>query len=143
MEIGETVVFDDPENHCFGCSPHNSHGLKLEFTRTAEHIVEIQYTVAEHLCGPANVVHGGIQATLLDEALGFACRTAFDAEEEFKVVTADFSLSYKRPVPTDEPLIVRGEVVRREGRNVFLKGAILNQSGEELTLAEARWVRIG
>ncbi len=142
MEIGETIVNDWPENSCFGCSPRNDRGLRLTFTRTSESLVEVHYTAAADLCGAPNVVHGGVQATLLDEALGMACRTAFDAQEDVYCVTAEFSLEYLRPVPTEIPIVVRGELLRREGRSFFLEGTISNHGGDELTRARARWVRL-
>jgi uncharacterized protein (TIGR00369 family) len=140
MEIGETIINDEPDNSCFGCSPHNERGLRLAFTRVSESAVEVRYSVDADLGGAPNVVHGGVQATLIDEAIGMACRTAFGDEEVFRCVTAEFSLKYRRPVPTEQPLVVRGELLRREGRDLFLEGAILNEEGNVLTRAQARWV---
>lgn len=135
-------MLDDPENRCFGCSPHNPYGLKLESTRTADRVVEIHYTAEGHLCGPAGVVHGGIQATLLDEALGAACHMVFE-DEMVNLVTAEFSLRYRRPTPVESLLVIRGEVMRVEGRDVWAEGVIRDEAGEKLTTAEARWCRIG
>jgi hypothetical protein len=42
----------------------------------------VEYTAEEHLCGADGVVHGGIQATLLDEACGFSCRTVFEGDAD-------------------------------------------------------------
>ncbi len=158
MGRGSTAVgvpFDqsDPDNHCFGCGPGNERGLRMRFVRTGPGTVESEYIVPEHLCGAPQVVHGGIQATMLDEVLGYACRTAFVSFDEAQgrvegggadapIVTAAFSLRYRIPVPTGQPLRLRGEVERVEGRNVFVKGAILGEAGQELTRAEARWVRL-
>lgn len=142
MKIGETFAIDAPDNHCFGCSPHNERGLGLTFTRTADRVVEIHYTAEAHLCGAPNVVHGGIQATMLDEASGIACRTAFQGEADYNLVTAEFSLRYRRPVPGGVPIVIRGEVDRVEGSNIFVTAKILDAAGEELTLSTARWVRL-
>ena len=95
--------------------------------------------VAEH-CGAPGVAHGGIQAALLDEAMGMAIQTG--SEEEAYVVTAEFKLRYRRPVPVGEPLVVRGELQRREGRDAWVEGAIVGADGERLTVAEARWRQI-
>jgi hypothetical protein len=45
-------------------------------------------------------------------------------------------------VPVGEPLLIRGELVRWEGRDFYVEGRIENQAGEILTSAEARWRRI-
>jgi acyl-coenzyme A thioesterase PaaI-like protein len=97
--------------------------------------------VPEHLCGAGTVAHGGIQATLLDEAMGFATRTAVGDDQI--IVTADFSLRYRRPVPIGEELRIRGELDRREGDHIFLRGVIVDADGQELTTAEARWKHLG
>jgi len=141
MPFGEPFRIDDPDNHCFGCSPHNPSGLALEFVRTSEHVVEVAHEVDPVYCGSANVVHGGIQATLLDEAIGVASHTAFPGERA-RLVTVEFNLRYRLPVRAETPIVIRGEMLRREGRDVWLKGAILNELGERLTVAEARWRRI-
>jgi acyl-coenzyme A thioesterase PaaI-like protein len=116
----------------------------MAFVKTGCHAVEAHYEVAEHFCGAPQVVHGGIQATMLDEVLGFACRTAFadDDVDGLQIVTAEFSLRYRIPVPTGVQLLLRGEVERTEGRNIFVKGAILDDAERELTRGEARWVRL-
>jgi uncharacterized protein (TIGR00369 family) len=142
MKIGEILVRDDSENVCFGCSPHNPRGLQLRFTRTGDNTVMCRFTAASHLAGAPGVVHGGIQATVLDEVLGVAAHTRFGSEEEPSLVTADFELHYRRPVPLGEPLVVRGELVRAAGRDLHVVGQIETEAGEALTLAEARWRRI-
>ncbi len=140
MEVGETGTNDDPQNRCFGCSPHNPRGLRLVFTRTGEHTVEARYTVDPALCGVSGVVHGGIQATLLDETLGMTAHHASGEDGHF--VTVDLDLRYRRPVPTEVELVVRGELVRVDGRDVHLRGEIATPNGEVLTTAASRWRRL-
>lgn len=148
--FGVPLGNDDPNNQCFGCSPHNDRGLRLTFMRTESRTVESRYTVPEHFCGAPQVVHGGIQAAMLDEVLGYACQTAFEdpstdadlSKQDLQIVTASFALKYRIPVPTGAPLVLRGVVDRVEGRNVFVNGVILDADARELTRAEARWVRL-
>ena len=49
----------------------------------------------------------------------------------------------RRPAPTGEPVRVRGELVRRDGRDFVMEGAIESEAREVLTLGEARWRQIG
>lgn len=142
VKVGETVVWDDADNFCFGCSPHNERGLQLRCTRTGERSVELRFAAPPHLSGPRGVVHGGIQATLLDEALGMAARLACAADGDVRLMTAAFELRYRRPVPVGGTVVIRGELVRREGRNLYLEGRIESGEGELLTEASARWVRM-
>jgi uncharacterized protein (TIGR00369 family) len=140
--IGETWRNDGPEDTCFGCGHANDRGLKLVFTRTGEGTVESAFQAAPHWCGAPDVIHGGVQAALLDEVMGAAAHCAFDGEPEVDVVTAELSLRYRRPCPAGAPLRLRGQLLRAEGRDVFVTGEIFDGSGEVLTRAEARWRRL-
>ena len=125
---------------CFGCGPANEQGLHLTFAVTAPGVVECTYDAPSHFCGSRPVVHGGIQATILDEVMGKAIQAGIPDELiGRRTVTADMSLRYRRPAPTGQPLTARGEYVRLEGANIFVKGTLLDGDGNELTLAEARW----
>jgi len=137
----EEIVNDDPGNHCFGCSPHNEDGLRLRFVKTQSDAVETSYTAPSKFCGPEGVIHGGIQAAMLDEVLGVAAHACMD-DEELEVVTAEFSLNYRRPALVGRRVVVRGRLVRTDGRDIYLEGEIIDEGGETLTTAEARWRRI-
>jgi uncharacterized protein (TIGR00369 family) len=146
--IGAELVFDDPGNLCFGCSPHNERGMQVRFTHVEPSAVEGRYTAAAHTCGAPGVIHGGVQAVLLDEAVGFAIHAhdgGFDTGEDpgiAPVVTVEFNLRYRRPAPTGVELVLRGEVVSREGRDYDAVASIRDADGRVLTEATARWRRL-
>ena len=140
---GERMAFEDPANHCFGCSPHNPRGLQLSFTKIDRGVVEARYVAAPELCGMDGVVHGGVQAAILDEAMGFAVHAAFDDREETNVATIELNLKYRRPTPTGEILQVRARFVRTEERDVWVTGEIRDAEGTLCTEAESRWRRLG
>ena len=52
--------------YCFGCAPNNEAGVKMEFYEDGDDIVSIWHPEAKYQ-GWVNTLHGGIQATLLDE----------------------------------------------------------------------------
>jgi len=139
---GERMAFEDPANHCFGCSPHNARGLHLSFTKVDRGVVEARYVVAPELCGMEGVVHGGVQAAILDEAMGFAVHAAFDDPEESDVATIELNLKYRRPAPTGEVLQVRARFVRAEARDVWVTAEIRDAEGTLCTEAESRWRRL-
>jgi uncharacterized protein (TIGR00369 family) len=135
------IVYDDPENVCFGCSPHNARGLRMEFQETVPGQVECHYTAERHWCGAPDVVHGGVQAALLDEVMGVAVHSG--EGERAWIVTAELRLRYRRPVPAGKPLVIRGHRLRSEGDDVYVEGRICDESGTALTTAESRWRRLG
>lgn len=136
----EWIVMDGPEDMCFGCGQRNELGLRLRFQLFEDGSVEASYTTPEHFAGATGVVHGGIQAALLDEVQGIAVHSAVGPE--VRIVTADFRLRYRRPVPDQTPLTIRGRIKRRDDPSYFTEAEILDASGEVLTQAEARWRRI-
>ncbi len=52
--------------NCFGCSPENKMGLRMQFRLEGEEVT-CEWQPEDHLQGWVGVLHGGIQATLMDE----------------------------------------------------------------------------
>jgi len=137
MEIGEIQTNDDPGNVCFGCSPHNPRGLRLAFRRTGERAIEVRWRADPEWCGMKGVIHGGIQATLLDEAMGMAAHTG--VADGVDLATVDLALRYLRPAPTERELVARARVERAEGRDVWVAAELQDPDGRTLTTATSRW----
>lgn len=127
---------------CYGCGQGNAQGLRMRFEHLADGSAECVYRAAEHLAGAPGVIHGGVQATLLDEVMGHAIHLAEPDPEGMDSVTVDFSLRYHRPAPVGEALTLRAKLLRAEGRDFFVAGEIVSPSGDVLTTAEARWRRV-
>lgn len=58
----------------------------------------------------SGTVHGGITATVIDTASGFALRTTFDDPDDAMLTTTDLNVRYVRPAK--QALRVEAEVVR-------------------------------
>ena len=58
---------------CYACGPRNSEGLRLEFYMSGDNKekVEAIFTPRDNLQGWPEALHGGIVATLLDEAAAY------------------------------------------------------------------------
>jgi len=85
-----------------------------------------------HLDGAPGIIHGGIQGTLLDEAM---CMAVY-AKRGVGVVTGELTVRYRKPVPSGTPLVVRSHIREDRGRTFVIEGGIhLAESGEELTRA--------
>ena len=113
----------------------------MTFEHLADGSARCLYTAQDHLAGAPGVIHGGVQATLLDEVMGHAVHLA-DVDPDLDIVTVDFSLHYRRPAPVAVPLTIRGRLLRTGGRDFFLDGEIVSPSGEVLTRAESSWRRV-
>jgi len=63
--------------------------------------------------GSDGTIHGGVAATLVDTASGFALRTTFENPAEARLTTTDLDVKYLRPARDD--LTVEADVVRAGG----------------------------
>lgn len=127
-------------DRCFGCGAANEQGLMLQFSRFADGLIETRHKTAPHHCGLDTVVHGGIQATVLDEVMGVAAQLSLpEGASDLACVTAEMHLSYKRPVPMADQVIARARVDRIDGRDMYVTGGIVAEDGQVLTEATSRW----
>ena len=119
------------ENMCFACGPHNPVGLKLTFHEEGDEYVT-SFTAAREYQGYEGMLHGGIIATLLDEIMARHVWAKHGA-----AATAKLTVQYRRPVPTDVPLDIRGRILgeRRNGHAFETAAAIRAQDGTVLAQA--------
>ncbi|MBN1638275.1 MAG: PaaI family thioesterase [Ignavibacteriales bacterium] len=90
--------FKNRENYfCFGCSPHNQMGLQMEFLDNGSEII-CEWQPKDYLQGYDNILHGGIQSTLMDEIASWFVYTKLETGG----VTSRISVRYKRPVFTNK-----------------------------------------
>lgn len=92
----------------------------LFFVEEGKKVVSISY-LSTDLCGHVGMVHGGMLATMMDE--GMAC-CSFDALPNKIGVTASLTVNYRAPSPAGSFVVLKAEVVKAEGRKVWVKGRI-------------------
>jgi uncharacterized protein (TIGR00369 family) len=127
-------------SRCFGCGQANEEGLRLQFAQNGDGTIETRHRTAAHHCGLDTVVHGGIQATILDEVMGVAAEQSLARDaSDMACVTAEMHLVYKAPVPLVDEVIAEACVERIDGRDIFVTGAIVDTEGRVLTEASSRW----
>jgi acyl-coenzyme A thioesterase PaaI-like protein len=116
---------------CFACGENHPYGLHLSFSvDPAERSVEARTILAAGFAGADGIAHGGIVATLLDEAAAHASRTVADL-----AATASLQVRYRKPTPVGVPLVVRSRVVSCRHGAVQCEAVVLH-GGE--VLAEGR-----
>jgi uncharacterized protein (TIGR00369 family) len=126
----------DPENPCFGCGGANARGMKLVFERDERRQRIIgKFRLGPEYQGGAGFIHGGIIATVLDEAMGKVSRL-----RDVYAVTAELTIEYLKPVPVNEELSVEGFPERSDGRQLYHEGEIRNAAGVLLARGRGRFV---
>ncbi len=87
--------------------------------------------------GGPGFIHGGIIATLLDEAMGKVCRF-----RDVRAVTAELSIEYLKPVYVEQEIRVEAFESRRRGRQLFHGAEIRDAGGTLLARGRGRFVVI-
>jgi len=123
-------------HYCFGCGTRNPHGLKLDFRIEDKRAVAEFQPRAEHQ-GYPGLVHGGLIATALDEAMGWAMYTL-----GVWAVTGKMEVKYRRPLPLDGRATVSGEVVRNRGRWLEVRGEVRSAGGKLVAESHALFMRL-
>lgn len=82
-----------PDYNCFACSPNNEQGLHMEFF-TDDETVWSEWTPKPQFDGWTGVVHGGIQATLMDETSEWF----IFVKHGRSAVTMELNCKYKKPL---------------------------------------------
>lgn len=120
---------------CFACSPKNPIGLHLEFWEDGNEVIS-PWTPTKDIVGYKNVIHGGIQATVLDEIGAWTvyvkCKTAG--------VTSSLNVTYLKPITIDDaPFSIRGKVVDQNRRYATIQASIRNSNNEILAEATIKY----
>ncbi|MGA8041614.1 MAG: PaaI family thioesterase, partial [Terracidiphilus sp.] len=125
------------QNRCFGCGPVNPHGLQLEFLIADDGSIVSHATISDDFCGHPGYLHGGIIATLLDEAMSKAVRATGVSS-----MTRHLEIDYLLPVPSAKPIRLEGRVVRTEGRKRWADARIRDQEGKTLAHGKGLFVEV-
>ena len=120
---------------CFVCGDLNADGLRLPIYSSADR-AWTTLTIEPRFQGWADLSHGGILATLLDEVMGWAL-----FERDCWGVTAEMTVRYKRPVPVGRRIRVEGWAVDARRRLFRAEGRIVDASdGTVLCAASGTYV---
>lgn len=92
---------------CFVCGVKNPIGLRVVFNWDGK-VATGEFKPSRLHQGWSGLVHGGIIACLLDEAMSFASYS-----EGLSTITARMQSRFKRALPIDEPLIITGRVTKK------------------------------
>lgn len=126
------IGLTDKGYNCFACAPTNPYGLKMEFYEDGDDIVSF-WNPGKNYQGWLDTLHGGIQATLLDEIGGWIIARKFQTSG----MTTNLNVKYKKPVPTGDgiEIEVRARVKEVKRMFVFIEAAI-SYNGEICSSAE-------
>jgi len=126
------------KNFCFACGHSNPDGMRLKFSfdeKTNRFIS--RFRLGKRYTGPPGHAHGGIIATILDEAMGKVNKI-----RQVIALTKDIEIQYLKPVPLGKPLRVESWEVRVRGRRHINTAEIYNQHGDVLARGQGTFIAI-
>ena len=132
MELNDTTDYQ----RCFVCGQRNPYGLHLVFQLDQGSIVADFLPREEHQGFPG-VIHGGIVAAVLDEALG---RTSMLGNNPEWTMTGRLEVRYRRYVPYGPLLRVRARLDAERRRMLQASGVLTLADDESVVLAEAQGI---
>lgn len=97
---------------------------------------EIQFVVAlgDDVCGYPRIVHGGLTAAIVDEAVGhlfYALRCAHALPFRGPAFTANLSIDYKKKIAAGRVLLVTARVVECGGRKMRAVATVADGPGDD------------
>ncbi len=105
---------------CFACGRLNSEGLHLEEWEWSDGRATAVFRPRPEHSGAGDTLHGGLAATVLDEAMVWA--GIF--EQRVLSVTATLNLRFRRPLLVTDTITATGWVDERRGRRLRLAGRL-------------------
>ncbi len=114
--MSELILEDD--HYCFGCGMDNPQGLRILWQVDGKSVTA-EYVTEKKFQGWKDIVHGGILATLLDEAMTrlawVACGGALSAE---------ITVRYVAPAKIGEKLYIAARVIEENRKVVHLQSVV-------------------
>ncbi|MHC1707204.1 MAG: PaaI family thioesterase [Bacteroidales bacterium] len=112
--------------NCFGCCPTNPQGLQMEFQQQGDKVISY-WLPNDAFQGWNNVLHGGIQATLMDEiGSWFAIVTG-----KTSGVTTNLNVKYRKPVPMNQgPIKLEASLKEMHARIMTVQVKLFDPSGK-------------
>jgi acyl-coenzyme A thioesterase PaaI-like protein len=122
---------------CLVCGRNNSYGLKLSlFVDPATGIVHMDFSPRPVHIGFEGVVHGGLLATVIDEAMVWA---ATWANKRF-CLCGELSVRYRRPAEVGEPLHLEARVEFSRPKLIQTMATVRTPQGSVVAAGEGKYV---
>jgi uncharacterized protein (TIGR00369 family) len=131
----------DARHNCFGCGELNEIGLHLRFFTNEQYEVVCHLTVPDRFQGPHGFAHGGVIASMLDEAMSKAIHASPHAEG-LMAMTRHMETNYLRPLPLNAPVVLRAHQAKIEGRKHFCESTLKDETGKLLATGKALFIAI-
>ncbi|HZZ16889.1 MAG TPA: PaaI family thioesterase [Candidatus Sulfotelmatobacter sp.] len=134
----ETRYHKQQKNNCFVCGQNNPDGMRLKFILDEDRQTFVcKFRLGKRYTGPPGHCHGGIIASILDDAMGKVNKL-----HHVVALTREMTVEYLKPVPLRQPLRVEGREIENRGRTHINSAEILNNKNEVLARSRGIFIAI-
>jgi uncharacterized protein (TIGR00369 family) len=123
---------------CVVCGPEHPTGLRVRFKLQRDGSARAEWTASPSRQGFQGILHGGIVATLLDEAMSKAA-----AGSGVQALTAELRVRYRHHVAPDERLVIKGWIVEKTRRMIRAEASLETEDGDARARAWATFLPVG
>jgi acyl-coenzyme A thioesterase PaaI-like protein len=121
-----------PDEECFVCGANNPVGLRLRFFLNEEtKEVSTEYVGTRNYMGLGNVLHGGIQSSIIDEIMGW---TTHSLTRQMGVAV-NLNLNFIKPVYLGKRILAFCSISSIEDSKVQLEARLEYEDGDVCTTA--------
>lgn len=124
---------------CFACGDKNPISLALDFESITEDKVKAEFIPGEYHQGYDGIIHGGLTATLLDEAMAHVI-----GFKGIKAFTAELNIRYRKAIEIGEKLEIIGEYKRSKKSSIanvhYAQAEIFDKEGNLKAQAESKFI---
>jgi acyl-coenzyme A thioesterase PaaI-like protein len=123
---------------CFICGERNPIGLKVKFEIDKENLRATgTFTPRKEHEGFRNIMHGGLQSALLDEAM-----VKLLWEAGISAVSAALEIKLMRPAKVGQKIAIEGWVESQKGRLILTAARLKDTEGNVLSEATGKCVKV-
>lgn len=122
------------DNYCFACGVKNPIGLHLKFEKVEDKITATKNLAREYE-GYEGAAHGGIVATMLDEAMCAFIKYFYNEQ----AMTGRLEIRYRHPTPIEQDLTISAWQESQRRNIITMRSTVTAADGSVTAEATAKF----
>ncbi len=132
MVMDKPIIELEDDGYCFVCGRNNREGLQVNWV-TEGKTTRAEFVPAKRFQGFTDIVHGGIIAALLDEAMARLAWKLYG-----NCIPAEINIRFISAAKVKEKLLVTGEIVNTVKRIIYARSQIRKEDGTKVATATSK-----
>ena len=100
--------------------------------------MEVRFMTRPEMANPAGLLHGGMQAAMMDDVIGMTSATV---EEQGFMLSIDLHVNYLGKIEVGRPVLARARIVRSGKRIAHAVCELMDEQGKAVSRCDANLIR--